>query len=256
MSEPRKGVRVPLSPARKIVGELLHHARKVPSLPLKRPLNVAALAAARAGSPHRPSWVGLFLKAYAQVALTRPELRRSYVPFPRPHLYEHPTSECAVLVERDWADEKAVLAAKIRAPEHQPLAAIDAHLKRFGTAPFDEVSDLRQLARLARLPAFARRFVFWNTLNLSGYKRSKRFGTFMVSSLGNQGVEQVHPLTPLTTYLSFGPIDPCGNVTALIVYDHRVMDGRAVAAALVDLEAVLNGPILAEVQGPARTAAA
>ena len=40
MSDPRKGIRVPLSPARKMVGELLYHARKVPSLPLSRLLHV------------------------------------------------------------------------------------------------------------------------------------------------------------------------------------------------------------------------
>jgi hypothetical protein len=255
MGEPRKGVRVPLSPARKMVGELLRHAKKVPSLPLKRPLNVAQLAAARTGCDPRPSWVGMFLKAYALVAQDRPELRRAYIPFPRPHLYEHACSECAVLVERDWAGEKAVLAAKIRSPAEQPLTMIDAHLRRFATAPFDEVSDLRQLTRLARLPAFARRFVFWNTLNLNGYKRAKRFGTFMVSTLGNLGVEQGHPLTPLTTYLSFGPIAKSGEVVAMIVYDHRVLDGRTVATALADLELALNGPILHEVESLARAAA-
>ena len=216
MGESRKGVRVRLSPARKMVVELLRHARKVPSLPLKRRLDVARLAAARAACPARPSWVGLFLKAYGLVAQGRPELRRAYIPFPWPHLYEHPVSECTVLVEREWDGEKGVLAAKIRNCEAQPLRLIDEFLRRVATA---------------------------------------RFGTFMVSTLGNHGVEQGHPLTPLTTYLSFGPIGPAGDVTAMIVYDHRVMDGRSVALALTELEAALNGPILAEVESLARAAA-
>ena len=248
MPNSRKGVRLPLSAARKMVVEWLHHAKKIPSLPLKRAMNVGALLAAREAAPQRPSWVALFLKAYAIVARDRPELRRTYIPFPWPHLYEHPISECSVLVERDWDGEKAVLAAKIRGPEEQPLPAIDGFMKRFATAPAQSVSDLRQLTRLGKLPGFARRWAFWNTLNLSGFTKSKRFGTFMVSSLGNFGVEQMHPLTPLTTYLSFGPITANGDVTALIVYDHRVVDGRTVAGALVDLEAALNGPVLAEVR--------
>ena len=113
----------------------------------------------------------------------------------------------------------------------------------------EAVSDLRQLARLGRLPGFVRRFAFWSTLYLSGFKKSKRFGTFMVSSLGNLGAEQMHPLTPLTTYLSFGPIAADGTVTVLIVYDHRVLDGRTIARALRLLETLLNGPILAELCG-------
>src|SRR5207249_3591452 len=114
--------------------------------------------------------------------------------YPRPHLYQHPSSECAVLVERDWDGEKVVLAAKIRDPAGQTLAAIDKHLRRFQSARFAEVSDLRQLVTMARLPGFLRRFVFWSTLYFSGSTRSTRFGTFMVSTLGNLGAEQVHPL--------------------------------------------------------------
>src|SRR6266478_1897999 len=102
MSNARKGVRLPLSAARKVVAEWLYHAKKVPSLPLNRSMNVGELMDARAASPSRPSWVAMFLKAYAIVARDRPELRQSYIPFPWPHLYEHPISECAVLVERDW----------------------------------------------------------------------------------------------------------------------------------------------------------
>src|SRR5262245_59061670 len=114
MSDPRKGIRLELSPARRLVVELLHHAKKVPSLPLKKQLNIARLLAARSACSARPSWIGMFLKAYSIVAREQPELRRCYVPWPRPHFYEHPTSECAVLIERDWDGEKAVLGAKLR----------------------------------------------------------------------------------------------------------------------------------------------
>ena len=70
----------------------------------------------------------------------------------------------------------------------------------------------------------------------------------MVSSLGSMGVEQIHPRTFLTTYLTFGPIDRYGDVNVKIIYDHRVLDGRTVARALVELEKTLNGPILNEIR--------
>lgn len=248
MSNSRKGIRVALSPARRIVVELMHHAQKVPSLPLKRTINISALVQARQQCQTRPSWVALFLKAYSIVALNRPELRRAFVGWPWASLYEHPYSVCSVLVERDWKGEKIVLGAKIRAPNEQPVSAIDNHLQRLATAPLETISEFRQLINLGRVPSILRRFVFWNSLHLSGFKKCKRFGTFMVGSLGNLGVEQCHPLTPLTTYLSFGPISATGEVTALLVYDHRVMDGRTVGQALVELESTLNGSILAELQ--------
>src|SRR5262245_54153380 len=100
MLNSRKGIRVALSPARRVVAELLHHAAKIPSVPLKRTINIANLIEARNQCPSRPSWIAIFLKAYALVARDFPELRRTYVPLPWPHLYEHPYSECTVLVER------------------------------------------------------------------------------------------------------------------------------------------------------------
>ncbi len=256
MSDSRKGIRLPLSPARRLVVELLHHAKKVPSLPLKMPLNVGQLAAARATCESRPSWIGIFLKAFALVARERPELRRVFMPWPRAHLYEHPISECAVLVERDWNGEKAVLAAKLRDPATQSLASIDQHLQQMRTTPFEEQSDMRQLARIARMPGWMRRILFSFGLYTTGRMRAKKFGTFMISTLGDLGAEQCHPIAPMTSYLSFGPIQPNGDVVALLVYDHRVLDGRAVARTLLELGEALNGPILAEIESLARRVAA
>jgi hypothetical protein len=253
MPDPRKGVRVPLSPARKMVCELLRHGRRVPTVPVSRELDVAAAVAARDRHPARPSWVAVFMKAYGLIARRHPALRRVYMPYPWPHLYEHPYSECAVLIERDWRGEKVVLGAKVRGPEDTPVAAIDGHLRHFREAPVEEIGAFRQILRLGRLPWPARRFVFWQTLYVSGFKRAKRFGTFMVSSQGGLGAEQEHPIAPVTTYLTFGPIRD-GRVTARLIYDHRVMDGRDVARALVDLEAVVNGEVAGELQNARRAA--
>lgn len=246
MTPPPNGLRLPLSPARKMVLELLHHARKVPSLPLAQTMHVPALVTARQAARPRPSWTAIFLRAYALVARAQPALRRAYLPYPWPHLYEHPESICTLPIERDWDGEAVVLGAKVRAPEGQSLVDIDGHLRQVREEPVLSVSSFRQILRFGRLPWPVRRFTFWQTLYLSGRKRAKRFGTFTISSLGNLGVEQFHPLTPLTTYVTFGPIGPDGAVTVKVIYDHRVMDGRTVARCLNDLETVLNRELVAE----------
>jgi pyruvate/2-oxoglutarate dehydrogenase complex dihydrolipoamide acyltransferase (E2) component len=71
-------------------------------------------------------------------------------------------------------------------------------------------------------------------------------GTFGVSVYSALGSESLHPLSPLTTTLNYGVIGRRGGVTVRLIYDHRVLDGSAVARALADLEEVLNGPIAAE----------
>jgi hypothetical protein len=101
--------------------------------------------------------------------------------------------------------------------------------------------------RFSRIPSPLRRLLWWGTLNLSGSKRCKRFGTFGLSSYGSLGAEQVHPISPLTTTLTYGPIDPStGSVVVKLIYDHRVLDGAYVARRLRDVEETLNGPIKAE----------
>ena len=227
--------------------EFLRHARRVPALSTGRALQVGDLAALRGSL----TWTVLFLKAYARTAVLHPELRTAYIPYPWPHLYEHPNSEITVMVEREVAGERATLAAKLRAPENMPLTEIAAHLKRFQTAPVDEISDFRQLLRHGAMPALWRRFLYWSTLYLSGFKRAKRFGTAMVSSIGRFGAEQITPMTPLTTYFTFGPISPTGDVTIKIIYDHRVMDDGHVARALQTVERVLLSEIRAELLGVA-----
>lgn len=250
-----KGTRIPLSPARKMVIEMLRHARRVPSIPVARTMNVAAAAAARREAEPVPSWTAVFIQLYGLVARRFPELRRALIPWPRPHLYEHPHSVCAVVVERAWRGETVLLGAKVRAPEDAPIDAIDRHVRHFKQAPVWDVGDFRQALRVGRLPGFLRRFTFWHSLYLSGATRAKRMGTFMVSSYGSLGAEQVHPLSFHTTLLTFGPISPAGEVVVKIVYDHRVMDGATVARCLRDLDETLQTDIVAELRGLRRAAA-
>ncbi|MFO0845417.1 MAG: hypothetical protein U0797_24040 [Gemmataceae bacterium] len=250
-----RGKVIPMHVGRRLVAELMHHARKVPSIPLARTCRVPAVVAARSLAAPSPSWTAIFMKAYALVGQDIPELRRAWIPFPYPRIYEHPISECGVLMEREVEGEPVVLGVKVRGPEHTELARIDEHLKGFRESPVEKVSAFRQLLRLARLPWPLRRWFLWRVLSLCGHRRARRMGTFVISSLGNYGVEQMHPLTALTTYFTFGPISPAGEVTLKVIYDHRVMDGRTVARILLRLEEVLNGAVLDELRGLARAAA-
>ncbi|MBI1917180.1 MAG: hypothetical protein HYS12_20945, partial [Planctomycetes bacterium] len=225
-----------------------YHARKVPSLPIARKCDLSGIAAARREATSPPSWTAIMMRAYGLVARDYPELRRALIPWPWTHLYQHPCSECAILVERVWQGEHVVLGAKLRAPEERSLAEIDAYLGHLQSAPVLEVNTFRQVLRIGRLPWLLRRFTFWQSLYLSGFKRAKRFGTFMISSLGNLGAEQIHPLTPLTTYFTFGPITVDGEAELKIIYDHRVLDARYVAHILGDLEHVLNDRLARELE--------
>jgi hypothetical protein len=240
------GVRRRLSPARKFVADMLHFAKRVPSIPVARTMNVAAIERARVASEVRPSWTALFMKAYAIVCQRRPSLRWALIAWPWEHIYEHPISVCGAVVEREHLGEHILLGVQIRAPENKPLPEIDEYLQRVKETPIDQIGYYRRVFFMGRMPKWFRRFMWWQTLSISGYKRAKRLGTFGLSSYGRLGAEQIHPLGPLTTLLTFGPISSTGDVVVKLVYDHRVLDGADIARSLADVESVLHTEILDE----------
>jgi hypothetical protein len=193
-----RGTHVPITAGRRLVFELMRQSRNVPLVTLRRQFSIPALAAARAEGRPKVSWVALFGKAYALAARRHAHLRRNWISFPFGRIYEHPESECLVLVEREYQGEEAILGARVRAPETMPLLEFDRHIRRFRTEPVWSISPFRQALRLARLPGLLRRFLFWFGLHCSGSRRCKRFGTFMVSSLGNFGCELLRTPMPLT----------------------------------------------------------
>jgi hypothetical protein len=249
------GRHFPLSVPRRFICDLVHFARKVPSVPVERRMHLAGVAAARARGNERPSWCAIFTKAYAILAARRPELRTAYLSFPRPHLYEHFTNVASIAVERPIAGEDCVLFGHIRSPEAVPLTELNARLAHFKDAPIQEVGSFRHALRLSRLPRPARRLAWWIALNW-GRKRAHYLGTFGVSVYASLGAASLHPLSPLTTTLNYGVLEPDGSVDVRLIYDHRVLDGAHVARALADLEHILADEICRELRSlPARAVA-
>lgn len=241
-----KGFSLPITGPRRFIIDLIHFARQVPSTPVARTVNVSALVGPRSDHPSRPSWQVLFMKAYALVGANHPPLRRALLQFPWSRLYEHPWMNCALAIERSYQGEPGVFVGMFRAPEQQTIAQLQEAISWYKHQPLESVGVYRLALRVSRAPRPIRRLLWWSTLNVSGFKRAKRFGTFGLTSYGSLGAESLHPISPLTTTLTFGPISPTGDVVVKLIYDHRVLDGAYIARRLRDIETTLNGPILAE----------
>ena len=235
-----------LSPPRRLVNDMLHFARRIPTIPVERSIDVGLVQELRERVRPRPGWCALFLKAYGLVATRFPELRRAYLGFPKPRLYEHPYNIASLAVERCYRGEYEVFFGQIRAPENQPLVALEAHLRKYKESPVEQVSLYRRALRVSRFPGPVRRLMWWYALNMSGPGRAHRLGTFGLSTYSALGAQSLHPLSPLSTTLNYGPVRENRTVAVRIVYDHRAMDGCTVARALAALEEVMNGELLQE----------
>jgi hypothetical protein len=239
---------VSLSPARRLVCDVMHFSKKVPIVIVERRLKLAEVANARSAARDRPSWFAVFAKAYGIIASRRPELRRSYMSLPWPRLFEHARNVAVVPIERRLGDEDVVLYVPLAEPEKLSIADLNASISKHKDEPLENISFFRTQIWMSRLPQPLRRFLWWLGFNLWGRVRAYFYGTFGVTSVGAFGATAVTIQSPLTTTLTFGAIDAEGGVSVRLCFDHRVMDGAAPARALVELEQVLNGELLTELR--------
>ena len=249
----RAGRFIRLSLPRQYVIDLLHFSRKIPSIPVQREMNVGKTLAARKRLAKAPSWVMIFSKAYAIVCDDFPVLRRSYLALPWAHLYQHPSSLASIALEKVVEGEPAVAFLRVSNLVETDLVTLDDGLRQAREDPIEKLRSYRLAKRMYWFPTFLRRSLWWIGLNGSGYYRARHFGTFGVSVYASLGAESLHPLSPLTTTLNYGPIDADGNVRVRLIYDHRVLDGSTVARALARLEEILTNECVIELEQLERT---
>jgi hypothetical protein len=242
------GRRISVSLPRRFMSDLAYFGSRTPLCTAQRTMRLAPLVAARSVVSQKPGWCTIFTRAYALVAARRPELRWAYIPLPWAHFYEHPFNIASVAIERDYRSEKAVFFAHIRAPEHQSLASIEAHLRRCKEAPIEEIALFRRVLNTCRLPVLLRRLVWQLGLSLSGHRRSRVLGTFGISVTSALGASTQHLLTPISTALNYDVFAADGSLDVRLTYDHRVMDGGTAARTLAELEDVLKGVIVEEME--------
>lgn len=250
-----RGRALPLSLPRRLVGDLMYFSMGVPRVTVQRRMHLARLVQARNALASRPSWMAIFIKGYSLLAQEFPELRRTYMRLPWPHLYEYPDSSVGVAHERDFRGEKAVLHSVIRSPAQLSLNRLSAIIVEARSAPVMEVKSFRRALNFARLPLLLRRLLLAIMISF-GRQRANYLGTFHFSVYSGLGAESFNPLSPVTTLLNYGPIDEEGGVNVRVLYDHRVMDGAMVARALVRFEEILGTTLVEELAAMARRQAA
>jgi hypothetical protein len=250
------GRNLPISPFRRLVGDMMHFCKKVPGGTVERRMNLTPVVAARQACVRRPAWCVLFAKAMGMLAARNPDFRRAYMAFPWPRLHEHPRNVVSLSVERRLADEDVLVYAQIRGPENRSLADLDAIVRKFKDDPLEQIVSFQRAMRMSRVPWLFRRLLWWATLNIFGRRRAHNFGTFTISSTAAQGAGVLHITPFLTTTLHYGMFDKAGCLDVRLTFDHRVFDGGTAARGLAAMEDIFMNEILSELQAMRRASAA
>jgi hypothetical protein len=193
-----------------------------------------------------PSWTAMFVKGFALAATEIPELRRVYVKWPWPHLYEYADSTASIGHERWIMGDLGVLPLRFHKPNTVPIGQLSEMIRRAAAAPLEESRFHRKLVAIARLPLLLRRLILGVCLNIPRLRRE--LGTYGVSSAARWRTDLGTSRTPLPCLLSYGPADAEGNVVARLTFDHRVFDGALAGRALARLDEILNSSILEELR--------
>lgn len=229
--------------SRRLTCDVLHFHRQVPLCPHHRMYLLGPLEGIRKACPFRISWPVLFLKAYALLAKQTPVFRQTWMSFPWPTIYQHDTSVGMLAIQREYQGEPWLFWGRFPSPENTPLPQLQQQLDRYQQQPVEQV--FKRFLQLSAIPNPLRRFIWWCHMQLHGPTRSRRVGTFFLSTLASRGVEIDCPPSFQTGVLSYGPIDPEGHSRVTLAYDHRLMDGLLVADSLLRMEQILHG-VLAE----------
>lgn len=248
----KRGRRLRLSLQRRWIGDLLAVANATPAAAAERIVRVGPAMLARRAIADPPGWTAILLKAYAIVAARRPELRRVYLSFPWPHLYEHPHSVASVVSEREWRGELGVFFDQIIAPETKPLVEIDRIINHLARARIESIGGYRRLIRFAKLPRPVRRIVWWICQRTLGGAHARYFGTFAMNALVVRYTGVAQTMTPITMAMTHLPLEPPGRIRLYGVFDHRVFDGMMACRVLGEVETVVNQEIVAELRSLAR----
>jgi hypothetical protein len=227
---------------------MLYFAKSVPVVAGERTLRVRRLVEARRATTHAPSIYASVLKAMGIVSMRVPELRRAYMPFPWPRLYEHPHSVATTIINRKFGDEDATFLCPLLHPEREPLTKIQSKLDRLRNDPVEQHGSLRRLVRHSRYPRPIRRAMWAAGLRFSGSLRAGMFGTFAINSVAGLRSRMLQFMTPITTVLYVGSPNKDGEMDVQLAFDHRVYDGTTTVRIAVELERVLNNEIATEIR--------
>lgn len=241
MSTKNRGSRHRIPPERRLAIDISIVARRVPSFPLLRRMDLQPIERWRQelkASGKRIGWAAILAYAYGSVCREIPELRDVYVARPFPYMYRHPEPIASITMHRPTSPETPYLGrlvwGRFVCSESTNLQTYQDQLDAWNSMPIEQIYP--DALRLERRLTPIRRLQWYLLMRWTGRKRAKHLGTFSISSLGHLGaLNGYHPLVA-TTSLAMGPVSKNELTEIVLLCDHRVIDGVLAAKALETLE--------------------
>ncbi|SNQ49580.1 Acyltransferase [Frankia canadensis] len=171
----------------------------------------------------------------------------------RPRVRRQPAVDVKLTLDRMLGGQRVVLSAVLPGADRASLARLQEQVDHYTAGDPDRMPEFAGVRLLHRLPWLVGRWAFAREVR-SLDRRSRRFGTLAVTSLGHRPVDGFHSQGGTTVTLGVGRVVDravvrAGQVAVApvmrlnLAFDHRVIDGAQAADLLADIrDALQRGP--------------
>jgi len=192
----------------------------------------------------------VLLKAIAIAQIKHPATRT--VMLPGGQLIQLNKLQGQFTVERFVDEQPAVFFGAIKEPDQKPITDITKELQTYGSAPIEEVPQLRIESKFSKSPWLLRQLMIFVGMRVPQVRLRFMGATFGLSSLGKYGCRNLISPSVITSMFCVGeaeerPLVVNGKieirpmVSIVLNFDHRVLDGATAARFMQDIIELLRG---------------
>ena len=199
---------------------------------------------------HKVTVTAVLIKAIAIAQKNHPKTRTQMLPIGG--LVQFNMVRAQFTVERFIDGEPALFFGDIEDPDTKSLQNISAELQAYGNEPIEKIPQLEIQNRFSRYPWILRQLIIYFGIRIPAMRLRYMGATFGLSSLGKYGCRNLISPSVITSMFCVGevedrPMARDGKVevrpqlSLVLNFDHRVMDGATAARFMKEIIELLQG---------------
>lgn len=201
---------------------------------------------------HKVTVTAFLIKAIAIAQNKHPKTRTLMLPPPLGGLVQFNKVRAQYTVERFIDNEPILFFGDIEDPDTKEIRTISAELHASGTEPIEKLPQLNLQNKFSRYPWIIRQLIIYFGVRIPAVRLRYMGATFGFSSLGKYGCRNIISPSVITSMFCVGeveerPVAKDGKVevrpqlSLVLNFDHRVMDGATAARFMNDTIELLQG---------------
>jgi pyruvate/2-oxoglutarate dehydrogenase complex dihydrolipoamide acyltransferase (E2) component len=201
---------------------------------------------------HKVTITAILIKAIALAQHGHPTTRTQMLPNGR--LVQFNVVEAQFTVERFVNDQPGLFFGSIKKPDETALIDITEELRVYGSEPIENVPVLALEHKFSQYPHWLRQTIIYLGTRIPSMRLRYMGATFGLSSLGKYGARNLISPSVITAMFCIGEVEKRPIViddkieirpqlSIVLNFDHRVIDGASAARFMTDVIRYLQGDL-------------